>query len=675
MTETLIAPIGGLPAGDSGPIALRGSGVLYEVIQSALDTRPEHSAALSASCPAVLVVVGEDTVGPDTAGPDGVSPPAVPWLPVWWEPGHVLLGPARLPGVPGCPTCAERRRRRNRPDWASYQAMRERFGAELAARGTGPLGGLTAGVLAALVVTEATCLARDPRSARTRSALLSVAVETARISRHPILPDPLCPECSALPLDSPEAARIVLSTVRKPAPGTFRVRDAAAALPTLERLYTDPETGVIAHLSTGMVGGCAISMAALEPATARSAGQSGYGRALSFHTARLSALTEALERYAGRAPRGRRTAVRARYVDVADHAVDPTTFGLFPDERHDLPEFPYRRYRPERELPWVWGYSFVRQEPVLVPENLAYYTHGSHAGADEFIYEVSNGCALGGCLAEAVLHGLLEVAERDAFLMTWYARLPAPRVDLDSAADRAIPLLVERVRQALGYEILCFDTTLEHGIPSFWLLAVDARPGPTRLTARPTARLTALCAAGAHLIPEHALLGSLCELTSALGARLAEYPDRDTAEAARLLADPDAVRTMDQHGLLYSQPQAFDRFAFLPLDGPARPLADVASRSRWPARSDLAEDLCALVGRYLDTGLDVIVVNQSTPEHQAGGLSCVKVLVPGTLSMTFGHRFRRTDGIPRLLSVPRLLGHHVRDLRPDEINPHPHPFP
>ncbi|MGH3974889.1 MAG: YcaO-like family protein, partial [Pseudonocardiaceae bacterium] len=111
------------------------------------------------------------------------------------------------------------------------------------------------------------------------------------------------------------------------------------------------------------------------------------------------------------------------------------------------------------------------------------------------------------------------------------------------------------------------------------------------------------------------------------------------------------------------------------LDGPARPLADVARRWRWPADSDLAKDLCELVGRYLNIGLDVIVVNQTTPEHQTGGLSCVKVLVPGTLPMTFGHRFRRTTGIPRLLSVPRLLGYHARDLRPDEINPHPHPFP
>jgi ribosomal protein S12 methylthiotransferase accessory factor len=548
-------------------------------------------------------------------------------------------------------------------------AVREHFGAELAGRGPGLLGSITAGLLAALVDTEATNLAHDPHSARTRNGMLKVAVETARISWHGVLPDPLCPDCSALPPDTPEAARIVLTPVRKRAPGTFRVRDAVADQLVLERRYTDPETGVIAHISTGVSGGCPISVAQLEPVTAQGASQDGCGRTLNFRAARLSALTEALERYVGRAPaRARRTMVRARYVDIADRAVDPTRFGLFPDERYDLPEFPYRRYHPELELPWVWGYSFAREEPVLVPQNLVYYTRGPGVGAEDFVYEISSGSALGGCLTEAIFHGLLEIAERDAFLMTWYARLPAPRVDLDSAVDRSIPLLAERARQTLGYDILAFDITLEHGIPSFWVLAVDGQPGPSRLAA--------LCAANAHPLAERALLGALCELTSLLGGLLSEYSDQDiTALAAQMLTDPDAVRTMDDHSLLYFHPDASDRLAFLPLDGPAQSLTDLAHRWRWPTHSDLTADLSELIKRYLDTNLDVIVVNQTSPEHQAGGLSCVKVLVPGTLPMTFGHRFRRTEGIPRLFSVPRLLGYHVRDLRADEINPHPHPFP
>jgi ribosomal protein S12 methylthiotransferase accessory factor len=38
---------------------------------------------------------------------------------------------------------------------------------------------------------------------------------------------------------------------------------------------------------------------------------------------------------------------------------------------------------------------------------------------------------------------------------------------------------------------------------------------------------------------------------------------------------------------------------------------------------------------------NVIVVDQTTPEHRAGGCSCVKVIVPGMLPVTFGHESRR----------------------------------
>jgi ribosomal protein S12 methylthiotransferase accessory factor len=644
VTDTVTVPIREVLTTSSGPIAVCGSGVLHDAIRSRLDVPPAGTA------PSVLVVVGADTSEHRSM--------AMPSLPVRWEPGQVLLGPASLPGVPGCHTCAERRRGRNRPDRAHWAAVR--FDA-----GPGMISGITADLLAAVVAAEATSLARAPGSARTRGGLLRMTAETARITWHRVLPDPLCPACAALPADTPDAARIVLTPARKLAPDTFRVRDAATTQPALESLYSDPETGLVAHVGTGVAGGCVIGVATLEPATTTSNG--GCGRTLNFRSARFSALTEALESYAGSTPRARRPTTRARYVDVTDQAVDPVTFGLYPDERHDLPGFPYRPYHPELELSWVWGYSFARRQPVLVPENLARYSHGRHATAADFVQETSNGCALGSCLVEAIFHGLLEVAERDAFLMTWYARMAAPRVDIDSATDRTIPLLMERIRHTLGYDVLAFDSTLEHSIPSMWVLAVDARPGPDRPAA--------LCAAKAHPLVEQALLGALCELASLLGVRLAAYPGRDTTAIARLLADPDEVRTMEQHSALYSQPQAFDRFSFLPLNGPARSLADVAGGRRWAERTDLADDLRELVGRYLDTGLDVIVVDQTTSEHRTGGLSCVKVLVPGTLPMTFGHRFRRTTGIPRLLSVPRQLGRRASDLRPDEINPYPHPFP
>src|SRR5207302_2879431 len=122
---------------------------------------------------------------------------------------------------------------------------------------------------------------------------------------------------------------------------------------------------------------------------------------------------------------------------------------------------------------WVWGYSFERQRPILVPEQSAYYGlhRFSEAGAgSSFVYEISNGCALGNCLEEAIFYGILEVAERDAFLMTWYAQLSLPRLDPRSATDPLVGLLIENLEYKTGYSIHVYNSTLDHGVPCCWVM-------------------------------------------------------------------------------------------------------------------------------------------------------------------------------------------------------------
>ncbi|MEU7748603.1 TOMM precursor leader peptide-binding protein [Nonomuraea sp. NPDC049158] len=581
----------------------------------------------------------------------------IPWLPVRTDTGWVLIGPAARPPRPGCPLCAERRRASNRADARARRALREQYGQELATRPCALVTPLLAAAVGALVAAEADRLHRDPASARTDRALLRISIETGLLTRHPVLPDPLCPDCADLPADRPRVPPLGPSP--KSDPDIFRRRSLAGCHAELERLYVDAETGLIQSLATGTARGSATAVAHLRPAIARHDSNHGYGRSRDFASARLTAVAEALERHAGLRPRGRRTAVHAPYAEVADRALDPRTLGLYPDEWYGRPDFPFTRFDPVRPTAWVWGYSFARAEPLLVAESYAYY--GARPEGDPgFAYECSNGCAIGGCLVEAIFHGLLEIAERDAFLTTWYTRLPAPRVDLDSAADRRVPMTAARIRHDLGYEVMAFDITLEQGVPAFWTMAVDRAGGP--------GRPYTMCGAAAHPYPDHALASALAELGPGIEGLTRRY---DAEQAACLLADPDRVREMDDHALLYGHPDAFRRLAFLPVDGPRLPIAG----ETWPARDDLAGDLAELVGRYLATGLDVIAVDTTGPEQRAGGFACAKVLVPGTASMTFGHRFRRTHGLPRLLSLPRLLGHRDRDLCPGELNPDPHPFP
>ncbi len=100
-----------------------------------------------------------------------------------------------------------------------------------------------------------------------------------------------------------------------------------------------------------------------------------------------------------------------------------------------------------------------------------------------------------------------------------------------------------------------------------------------------------------------------------------------------------------------------------------------AWRDRPVPNADLSADLHETVGRYLDTGLDVIVVDQTGPEHAAEQFACVKVIVPGAVPMVFGYDNRRIHGLDRLYRVGHELGYHPRPLTHDELNPYPHPFP
>ncbi|MFI0980592.1 TOMM precursor leader peptide-binding protein [Streptomyces sp. NPDC021093] len=644
-------------------VRVHGTGALAAAVEEAVARTPLPLAAPDA--PATWVVSADD--GWNTAtGPPGSAPPGAGWLPVRVELGRAVVGPSVVPGRPGCARCARTRRERALGRGSTRAELVRRYAKELAERRTPVLSTWACETVGALVTGE---LALVPRTLAAPS-LLMVDLNTLAVDARPFLPDPLCPQCATLPDDRPPS---LMGTPRpKLAPDTYRVRDLRADWDGLVRTYVDGHTGLVRQLDVRT--DYRYPMVSAPVHLPGSEQEAGFGRVLDYAGCERTALAEALERLGGARPGGRRTVVRAAHREVADRAVHPETLGLYPPERYARPGFPYPPFDPDRELNWVWGHSFLRDAPVLVPEDYAYYrTRHTGPHALPLAYEVSNGCAVGGCLEEAALHGLLELAERDDFLLTWYARLPAPRIDLRTVADPRVGILAERIRQDSGHRVEAFATTTDHGIASAWVMAVHPAPGHA---GSPAAEPAAICAAGAHFDPEQALLNGLLELAANLGWNRAAYreePDRITA----MVDDPELVREMRDHALLYCHPGALDRFDFLRGAGGAGLSvreAFVRADCR-PRGADLREDLAAVVARFTGLGQDVIVVDQTADEHRAGGLACAKVIAPGLLPMTFGHRMRRTHGLPRLYGVPARLGHRAGPLTVDDLNPHPHPFP
>lgn len=583
-------------------------------------------------------------------------PLGIPWLCAYISLGEGVIGPLVRPGETGCFQCAEARLSMAGSHRKEVEEMLMKLvdpdyipsfqGRPLAA-------GLT--YMAHIVAREAVKIMRGDRTNCEEHVYL-VHLGTLECTIHYILPRGACPACGHMPGDTPESAEIQLKPCRKLGQ-SYRCRSMDDLQDILTKNYWDRRTGFFNDKYWDMASPFA-SVAFNLPV--------GYydevtgGRSESYKSSELAALLEGMERYCGIEPRGKRTVVFDSYARLQDVAIDPARVGFHAEEQYEQADFSFKRFDPDSSMEWVWGYSFLERRPVLIPKQLAYYSMSDGGG---FVYETSNGCAVGGSLEEAILYGILEVVERDSFLMTWYARLPVPRLQHSSSGDVELSLMISRVQAVMGYEVHLYNTTMENGIPSIWALAKGSSEQGVNL----------LCAAGAHLDPVRAAKSAVHELASLLPFAEKRRREREE-EAEAMLDDSFLVEHMEDHSLLYSLPQAEERLRFL-LDG-QRPLRTFAEEFRpFPANEDLTEDLKSVLQVFRDLQLDVIVVDQSSKETLRHGLHCVKVLIPGMLPMTFGHQLTRLNGLDRVLDVPMKLGYASRRLTPEDLNPYPHPFP
>ncbi|MEU4424448.1 TOMM precursor leader peptide-binding protein [Actinoplanes sp. NPDC024001] len=570
-------------------------------------------------------------------------------LPVRQDGALLLVGPLIGGAGAGCANCAERARLRQLALPGDPAATT--FG--------GPLPPAFRPVVAAL----AAAAVDDPQTAARTVWSIDAAGGTVAANRYVTVPD--CPDCGRMGTDGPAQARITPAPRPVPGPGQWRQDNPATAGDRLAAALLDGALGPVVRLRHA--DGLPLPLAS---ALIGAGGilDHGYGRGETVQEARRTALFEAVERQLGMRPHRRRTVLRASFAELgADRAVDPATLGLQDPRYAGHPASRLTPYRPDLRTRWVHGWSLTRQRAVAVPEHVAYYGVEATADAPHFLYECSNGCGLGNSVEEAVLYGLFEVVERDAFLMAWYAETPLRRVAIPGG-DTLTGHLRDHLGQA-GYDLLLFDATNDLGVPVVLSLALRREPDP--------AAPSAYFAAAAHPDPRIAVRSAAVEAAVGLFAGAVQRHEEtvlDRARALRMLADPTEVRDLEDHVRLYTMAEARPRYAFL-LEGSA----PAAWRRLWPGRpppvTDLTTLLTALVNRLGALGLETIVVDQTDPglRHRLG-LHAAKVIVPGTLPMTFGHVHHRTLGLPRLLEVPHRLGRGPVRAYAD-LPLHPHPFP
>ena len=566
----------------------------------------------------------------------------------------VLIGP--WGDGPGCGTCLGMR-------WQRLRTKSERDALEQG-QTPQPIGAWPVLADHALDAVWAAYLAvargfrgNPPRLPRrvTRLDLATLHVQTV-----PLLPEPLCPHCSE---PSPEEPGFGLASRIKPAPDAYRLR-SAHSYPLPAEALANPVCGVL---------GATTWLDVTSPTTAPVAGtvfMRGYagltdvtwsGQANSFDDSRRLAFLEGLERYAGTHQRHRGPVLTAAFEDL-DDALDPRTCGEYAPETYAADPM-LDPFDPAKPIPWVPGHSLRTGRRVLVPARLVYYSAGIRA--DNFVFECSNGCAIGGELEEAILFGLLELVERDAFLLGWYGAAELTEIDLASCQSPALAAMVDRAALQ-GYDVHAFDNRIDLAIPVVTALAVRRDGGPGTLA----------FAASAGFDPRAAVEGAVSEILTYiphLPRQVAERP----AELAAMARDFDLVRRLPDHAALFGLPE-MARHARHYLERASTRTFDDVYRDwlrRRPDSGDLLDDVLLCRDEIAGAGYDVIVVDQTTPEQRRLGLRTVSTLAPGLLPIDFGWARQRALRMDRLRTALRRAGLHTAATAEQGIHRVPHPFP
>jgi ribosomal protein S12 methylthiotransferase accessory factor len=436
----------------------------------------------------------------------------------------------------------------------------------------------------------------------------------------------------------------------------------SAVAESVRRLETlvSPYTGVIRQAEEVLAATEEIPLVAVTCETADLSADGavrrvGSGSGSSREAALAAALGEAVERYSASCPPKPGDLVVASAAELGAEAVTPARFGLFSPEQYEDERFPYRPFTERTRVVWTRGWTLPGGEPVLLPAQLVYLSDAYGAEPVRIASSTSNGLACHATLEEAVLSGLLELVERDAFMIVWSNRLSLPRLSWDG--DDELGDFEARYLAPTGLRYAAVD------LSCFW--DVPTALGVVRSDESATAALgVGACAAPTIRAAVRKALDEACRVHAWASDLLARDPAREFAP------DGSDVRDFDDHVHYYADRKRAGAADFLDACPATREVDEVEPLAGKP----VPELIEAVTRRLADRGSSAYAVDVTAPDIRAAGLAVARVLAPELCALDADHRARFLGGRRRYLAAFRL-GLCRRPLEPGDLNPWPHPFP
>jgi thiazole/oxazole-forming peptide maturase SagD family component len=454
------------------------------------------------------------------------------------------------------------------------------------------------------------------RCSRLLDHILVVDPHKGSTQLHRVIPLSRCAVCggaSAFPRPSDE--QVQLSEEDTPA----AVLDALAG-------WIDWRTGVISRLVIERASDTSVDLPVVAtagpPHVVDAVGRLhrlpiGWGKGLSVSGAILSAVGEAVERYAPSLPDSARI-IWERARDLEGDFIDPQECALYTEAQYADTEFPYVRFDPEVRHPWVLGWWMDTGIAVWVPAIFAFLSltlQRKHL----ICQGTSNGLAAFTNEQEAALRAVFELVERDAMMAAWLTMRSGQRVELDDSLDAGLYHIIDGIA-AIGGEVeLYLLPTSRCGTTALCLALGDGEqyPGVTM-------------GLGADTDAVKAIRQAITELGQT-GPHLRRLMRSKTLTVP---TEPREVRDMLQHASYYfpkERAEAFDRLR----NSEARiALGDFVKTSQ-------PSSLTSCASLLKTAGVRVALVDVTSPDLATGPFRVIRAVSPELQPISYGYGLHR----------------------------------
>lgn len=328
----------------------------------------------------------------------------------------------------------------------------------------------------------------------------------------------------------------------------------------------------------------------------------------------------------------------------------------FDDSIYERKNVPYLRYTHDDIISWVKGMELTSGTPAWIPAQKAYLGIPFKNGEMPYVQAISTGLACGSSYEGAAVGGVLEVVERDSFMLTWLLKLHGKRIIIDAAQNTELmDLYLHITTHLVGDDrLFVYDISRTEGVYTVLTFIRNDNPNSYGL----------VTAAASDIDPERALLKSLEELC--LSQAFAYEKLFESKESTHLLRNMRREDVTDLHAHFFYYGTGKNSCEFDFIDNPDLCIRLSEMQDYQSAAATDEERLLYLINLFKSQELPVYSVDLTRPEVAECGLSVYKMIIPGFNDLDIFHEFR-------MLSNRRLLAYQAQYNA--TINEAPHPFP